>query len=49
MFLISTASSANTTGSISDESKKSEYKNVHNDDCMYFYYKTIDLVNLNFL
>ncbi|XP_025421525.1 zinc finger MYM-type protein 1-like [Sipha flava] len=26
------SSSANTTGSISDESKKSEYKNVHNDD-----------------
>jgi len=35
IFLL-TASVANITVSISDESKKSEYKNVHSDDGMYF-------------
>ncbi|CAI6354759.1 unnamed protein product [Macrosiphum euphorbiae] len=43
------ASADNTTDSIFESSKKSENKELHSDDSMYFYYKTINLTNFNFV
>jgi len=48
-LFLSTASAENITDSISDSTKKIENKKLHSDDGMYFYYKTIKLINLNFL
>ncbi|KAL4084872.1 hypothetical protein QTP88_027751 [Uroleucon formosanum] len=46
---LSTASAENTTDSIFNSSKQSENKELYSDDSMYFYYKTINLTNFNFV
>lgn len=45
---MSTASSANSTNSISDSSKKSENNELYSGDGMYFYCKSMNLTNINF-